>query len=335
MTGLLPNTFYRVRAYATNAAGTSYGAQQTFSTNQEPILPTVTTTTATTITQTTAVTGGTVMSDGGSPVTVRGVCYSTSPNPTTANSKTTDGSGIGGFVSSLSGLTPSTVYYVRAYATNGVGTGYGSDITFLTQNSICDGITSVLYEGKSYNTIAIGNQCWFKENLNIGTRVNGTINQTNNGINEKYCYNNLESNCEIYGGLYQWDEMMLYSTIQGTQGICPIGWHIPSDNEWSILISFLEGSNLSGGKMKEVGFVHWSSPNTSASNSSEFTGLGSGARTWNGTSFGDLLLHAYYWSSTDYPGGSAWSRILSYSSSVCMQGNDYKTAGFSVRCCKN
>ncbi len=94
--------------------------------------PTVTTASVISITQTTATSGGNVTSDGGTTVTARGVCWNTSPNPTTANSKTTDGSGTGAFVSSLTGLTPGTPYYVRAYATNSVGTAYGNEVSFTT-----------------------------------------------------------------------------------------------------------------------------------------------------------------------------------------------------------
>ena len=136
ISSLLPNTFYRVRAYATNSAGTAYGNQQTFSTLQNPTLPTVSTIQALNITSTTATSGGTVNSDGGAPVTIRGVCYSTSPNPTLANSHTSDGTGTGTFVSNLTGLTPNTLYYVKAYATNSVGTSYGNEITFTTLTSV-------------------------------------------------------------------------------------------------------------------------------------------------------------------------------------------------------
>ena len=132
ITGLQPNTFYRVRAYATNSAGTAYGNQQTFSTLENPVLPTVSTAQAMNITATTATTGGTINSDGGSTVTARGVCYSTTSTPTLANPHTTDGSGMGTFVSNLASLTPNTTYYIRAYATNGVGTSYGNQIIITT-----------------------------------------------------------------------------------------------------------------------------------------------------------------------------------------------------------
>ncbi len=135
ITGLSANTTYHVRAYATNSVGTGYGSDIQFTTSSSPVVPVLTTTNVTGITQTTASSGGNVTSDGGASVTARGVCWSTSSNPTTANSKTTDGSGTGSFTSSITGLTANTTYHVRAYATNSVGTGYGNDVQFTTSSS--------------------------------------------------------------------------------------------------------------------------------------------------------------------------------------------------------
>ena len=132
LTGLTANTLYYVRAYATNSLGTSYGNEVTFTTLPNPILPTVTTTTVTNIFPTTATSGGNVTSDGGATVIFRGVCWSTSPNPTLADSHTTDGSGTGVFVSNLTGLTFNILYYARAYAVNSVGTSYGNQMSFTT-----------------------------------------------------------------------------------------------------------------------------------------------------------------------------------------------------------
>lgn len=131
ITGLLAGTTYHVRAYATNAVGTAYGADLTFTTDAA-VIPSLTTTAASNITIFSAVSGGNITDDGGAPVSVRGVCWNTSPNPTIANSTTTDGAGAGSFISSLAGLLPSTTYYVRSYATNAVGTAYGNEISFTT-----------------------------------------------------------------------------------------------------------------------------------------------------------------------------------------------------------
>ena len=132
ITGLHSSTTYYVRAYATNANGTVYGEQRTVTTPTG--LPTVVTASATAVTATTAVCGGNVTADGGYTVIQRGVCYSTTPSPTTASPHTTDGSGTGSFVSNLTNLTPNTTYHYRAYAINATGTVYGEERSFVTTN---------------------------------------------------------------------------------------------------------------------------------------------------------------------------------------------------------
>ncbi|RPI04657.1 MAG: hypothetical protein EHM64_09290 [Ignavibacteriae bacterium] len=133
ITGLTAATTYYVRAYATNSTGTSYGSQVNFTTSAgSGTAPTVTTTAITGVTTNSATGGGNVTSQGSATVTARGVCWSTSQNPTTADSKTSDGSGTGSFTSAITGLSPSTTYYVKAYATNSAGTSYGSQLNFTT-----------------------------------------------------------------------------------------------------------------------------------------------------------------------------------------------------------
>jgi len=131
LTGLTPATLYYVRAYATNSAGTAYDAADVlFTTAAATTVPTVSTTAVSAITQATANSGGNVTSDGGSPVTDRGVCWSTTANPTTADACTSNGPGTGSFACAINGLTPGATYHVRAYATNSVGTAYGNDLQF-------------------------------------------------------------------------------------------------------------------------------------------------------------------------------------------------------------
>ncbi len=329
LTGLTPGTLYYVRAYATNSVGTAYGNQESFTTLA---LPTVTTDAVSAITSTTATSGGDVTSDGGAAVTARGVCWSTNPTPTTADSHTTDGTGTGTFTSSLTGLTAGTLYYVRAYATNSVGTAYGNQESFTTLGyPTCPGIATVSYSGQTYNTVLIGTQCWLRENLNIGTRIDGNLDQTDNSIIEKYCYDNLETNCDTYGGLYQWNELMQYVTTEGVKGICPTGWHIPTDAEFTTLTTFLGGTSVAGGKMKEAGLLHWSAPNTGATNSSGFTALPGGYRYFS-SNFLNLEDNSYFWSSTESTSSNAWNRLLSYNSESSFRSGSSELYGLSCRC---
>ncbi len=153
ITGLTASTTYHVRAYATNSLGTSYGADMTFTTPANLASPIVTTTAPSATSTTTATCGGNVTSDGGASVTARGVCWSTSSNPTTSNSKTNDGSGTGSFTSSLTGLSANTTYHVRSYAINSVGTSYGIDMIFITpSNTIIPAITTTAPSATSTTT---------------------------------------------------------------------------------------------------------------------------------------------------------------------------------------
>jgi len=138
ITALNSGTTYHVRAYATNSAGTAYGNDVSFTTTTTPgiTIPTLTTTAISSITATSSASGGNISSDGGAAVSARGVCWSTSPAPVVTGNHTTDGTGIGAFTSSITGLTAGTVYYVRAYATNTSGTAYGNEVSFTTSTPV-------------------------------------------------------------------------------------------------------------------------------------------------------------------------------------------------------
>jgi len=241
----------------------------------------------------------------------------------------------------VTNLLPTTNYRVMICEYNGIvgteqyntSTETNNPMNLITQGNYCPGIPTVLYSGKIYNTVQIGTQCWMKENLNIGTRVNGSVNQTNNSTIEKYCYNNLESNCDIYGGLYQWDEMMQYVTVEGVKGICPIGWHIPKDSEWTVLTTFLGGESIAGGKMKEIGLSHWEGVNVGASNSSGFTALGSGNKD-TGSTFHSLNQCTSIWSSTQVYTTALFRRLFNTTEGVQVAALEL-VQGFSVRCLKD
>ena len=199
----------------------------------------------------------------------------------------------------------------------------------------CPGIPTVTYSGKTYNTIAIKNQCWMKKNLNVGTRINGIQEQNNNGIIEKYCYNDLESNCNTYGGLYQWNEMMQYTTMQGAQGICPTGWHLPTDAEWTALANALpspdKGSRLAG---NEPLWTNGALDQSAYFGTSGFAALPAGYRYTAG-SFFLQGGYAYFWSSTENGTLNAWFRSLYYNNTDIYQYYDNKAIGYSVRCVQN
>lgn len=333
--GLIGNVIYYVRAYATNSLGTAYGSQISFKASSSGTVPTLSTDPVTEITKASAISGGKITSEGSSPVTGRGVCWNTTPNPVYSDSHTSDGTGTGIFTSNLTGLIDTTTYYVRAYAMNLAGVAYGNEMTFTTTEpaQICE--SGFIYQGRIYHGVKINSRCWLKENLNVGKRINGS--QTQNAGNdtiEKYCYDDLESNCDIYGGLYQWDEMMKASTTPGSQGICPTGWHLPTDEEYAAMANFLGGDTLAGGKMKETGTIHWLSPNNGATNSSGFTALPGGYRDVP-DKFKTLKYNALYWSSSENGGTVAWYRSMYFSSEILFLYSGQKISGFSVRCLKD
>ena len=199
----------------------------------------------------------------------------------------------------------------------------------------CSGVSTVSYDGVTYNTVSIGDQCWLKENLrttkyNDGTSISNVTNSstwTSTTSGAYCCYSNNTSNCTTYGALYNW-----YAVNTGK--LCPSGWHVPSDDEWTTLVNYLGGD---GGKLKETGTTHWQSPNTGATNSSGFTALPGGYRLSSTGFFTFLGLIGYWWSSTEYDGSSAWIRSLSWSNANVGRSYDNisKSYGFSVRCLRD
>jgi uncharacterized protein (TIGR02145 family) len=205
-------------------------------------------------------------------------------------------------------------------------------------------------DSSTYTTIQIGTQCWMAENLNAGTKISLLKDQRDNSIPEKYCYDNKEENCNLYGGLYQWDEMMQYDSIAGSQGICPPcgGWHIPSAEEWCILSRFLDptvdcdtvgatGMTI-GAMMRSTGTIEdktglWFRPNVEAANESGFTVLPAGTRSIY-SKFFYLGYHGYFWTSSGYNKSEAWFRYFKYSNTSIYQEHYYKASGYSVRCVK-
>jgi uncharacterized protein (TIGR02145 family) len=236
----------------------------------------------------------------------------------------------------VTSLDPLTPYYWRVKATNKNGSSdWSSPVRYLITASAgntgisCPGIPTISYSGRLYHTVQIGNQCWLKENLDVGIMIAGNQNQTNNSTIEKYCYSNDTTICKIYGGLYSWDEAMQYGT-SGTkvQGICPSGWHIPSSNDFYELKTVI---NNNGNSIKAIG---QGSRNQAGTDESGFSGLLSGYRGQLGT-FYNIGDYTNYWSSTQSDSTNVEVMWLGFDSKTVNQSNSNKTVGFSVRCIKD
>ena len=190
-------------------------------------------------------------------------------------------------------------------------------------------------DSKTYTTVLIGSQCWMQQNLNVGTKVTGVTTQTNNAVIEKYCNGDDENNCTTYGGIYQWNEMMGYINTAGTKGICPTGWHIPTDTEYKTLIEGQAtlGCESSTGWQCSPAASHLSNLTLNHDNASGFTILLAGNRTNTG-SFSALGVYAYLMSSSE-SSGLAWIRDFNSSHDSVYRATGDKTYGFSVRCLRD
>ena len=291
-------------------------------------LPIINTSSVSLITLNSATSGGIITSDGSSAVSERGICWSTTENPTINDNHLQDVTGTQSFTSSITGLTPGTTYYLKAYATNSTGTAYGNLVIFCTKVADVDDNT--------YTTVTIGTQIWMAENLkttkfNDGTDIPLVTDNTSwiNLSTPAYCWfnNNQTSYKSTYGALYNW-----FTVNSGR--LCPAGWHVPTDTDWTMLSTFLGGENIAGGKLKETGTIHWKSPNAGATNESGFTGLPGGNRTANAI-FYDVGNFGYWWSSTESDGISSLLRYLNYNYSTFNNVSYDKRSGFSVRCLKD
>ncbi|MEI7620736.1 MAG: FISUMP domain-containing protein [Candidatus Falkowbacteria bacterium] len=192
--------------------------------------------------------------------------------------------------------------------------------------------TSGTYGNESYPTVSIGSQCWMAKNLNIGTVTSLFSSQENNGVLEKYCSDDDINNCLSYGGLYQWDEAMQYSVSEGVQGICPIGWHIPTDSDQNTLDQTLNDTTCNYARSWVWGCAN-AGTKLQSGGTSNFEALLAGRRDLDG-SLDYRTTNAYFWSST-VSGLNAFCRILINSSSGVNRYGYSRNYGNSVRCLQN
>jgi uncharacterized protein (TIGR02145 family) len=297
-----------------------------------------------------AFSGGNIES--GEEVMSRGVCWSKSPNPTINDNKTFDGSGSGVFSSYIAGLEAGTLYHIRAYAKNSYGIGYGQEISFNSGLEIEPAVFNpdLVYgsvsdvDGNNYRTIQINKQIWMAENLKT-TRYND-----NTPISKGYKYltwgeydeavfgwyrNDSTSFNAVFGAIYNWH-------AASSDRLCPVGWHVPTDEEFNVLADNPGGSGGAVAILKEKSFKHWKYPNAGATNKSGFTALPAGIldivnpglkEEWSAVG-----PAGYWWSSSDFNSGNA--RYISLASEFTGAGkliisDADKRSGFSVRCLKD
>ncbi|MCP4122758.1 MAG: hypothetical protein GY751_13475 [Bacteroidetes bacterium] len=186
-------------------------------------------------------------------------------------------------------------------------------------NSDCECVGTLnmftdIRDGQSYNTVKIGTQTWMKENLNYST-------------SNSLCYDGSAGNCNVYGRLYDGNE---------AKSVSPVGWHLPTEAEWTLLVDFLGGELLAGGKMKEAGETHWLTPNTGATNESGFTGLPGGWGQSSSSSYGTLTEMGLWWSATAKPPVEQWIMRLEFNHTQGELVSDEPQAfSLSVRCIRD
>lgn len=234
----------------------------------------------------------------------------------------------------VNGLDPGTRYFFRVRAINSVDTAFGTARSFTTfspvifKSSLNYGSLADI-EGNTYHTIAIGTQVWMAENLRTATLNDGTaipqITETKAWeelTTSGYCWYNNSS--DVYGALYNWHAV-------NTGKLCPDGWHVPDDGEWSLLTDYLGGAAVAGLLLREEGTLHWQDPNAGVTNASGFTALPGGYRTYGGT-FGSAGRYGYWWSATQRTSTDAFLRALSHNYSTTDRSSSNKKSGLSVRC---
>jgi len=339
--GLIPNTTYYVRAYAVNSAGISYGNEVSFNTISGIVA--MSTTAASNVDFHSVVTGGNITSDGGDDIYVRGICWSTSPNPTTNDDYDASGSGIGSFSVTLTGLLAGTVYYARAYAMNSTGIYYGNEVNFITSAYFISGGGVSDISGNSYSTIVMGNgQEWMAENLRATNYANGDPIPNVTDGNSWYGltsgawshYENNVSHDVVFGKLY------IGYTVEDSRGLCPLGWHVPNEDEHDALIVYLGGIEVAGARMKSTGELAsgnglWSGMNEGATNESGFSGHPGGTRSSDpNASFMAMGQVGWWWLSTLSDGLQAFLLQNNSTSSTVQEGVPL-SLGCYVRCLKD
>jgi uncharacterized protein (TIGR02145 family) len=300
----------------------------------EPILaaalPEVQTDQPANVTSSTARLRGTILSDGNDTIEESGFCVGTGTNPDHTDTCVSNTVQTGDFNYEITGLVPETTYYVRAFAQNSVGKAYGASRSFTTSRFVCgDGYSDI--EGKVYSTVQIGDQCWMSQNLRVSRYNDGTVIPeitlsnpvawSTNDTGAWSFYDDEEDNNTPYGKLYN------YYVVENAKNVCPVGWKVPTDQEWGVLSTFL-GANAAR-KMKSTSGWRDSGNGT---NESGFNVFPAGRKGVTGTAYTEILMAARFWTSTENNINNGWIYRLTYDSNELQRDYNQKGNGFSIRC---
>ncbi|MGA9116397.1 MAG: FISUMP domain-containing protein [Bacteroidota bacterium] len=232
----------------------------------------------------------------------------------------------------VTGLGDSVTYYWRVNASNHYGTSPWSAVRHFTTagsgtGEPCPGSESVAWQGKNYTTVLIGSQCWFRENLDAGTMISGALNQANNGVVEKYCYNDDPAYCVTHGGLYQWQEAVQYNVAPGAQGLCPPGWNVPTLTQYETLAACV------GGNANTLKAVGQGTGGGAGTNTTGFTALLGGVRYFGGffSDFGNL--GGFWMSKVPNTPHAHYLWLNAFDANMGMYDGD-ASVGMSLRCVK-
>lgn len=344
---------YNVRAFATNSVGTSYGDNKTFTTLST--LPSIKTIKISDVTFESATSGGEIISDGGSPIIDKGICFSIKSNPTVSDLKLSKGSGKESFITQINSLDINKQYYIRAYAINSIGVSYGENLSFTTL-SFKQGLGMYDLDKNFYKTIIINGKEWMSENLRTSYVNDGKLisvawaNLSENWglscigsktMSEPLVFFRNKIDAEKFGHLYSWD---------AAQSVCPSGWRLPSPQDFDDLVNFMGGYAVAGSKLKDTTKGIWSSNLNQGTNSSGFSARPAGilARV---SQVGDIKIvnegvTAHFWTNSlqsyqSYCAGIQATYFELSSNNFVVNSPTFfgcsctRTFGRSVRCIKN
>jgi len=346
ITGLQPNTTYYTRAYAINQVGVGYGSQLEFTTPETEHLPVVLTNPVQKITQWSALVTGEIINEGGLPVSQKGICWDTTPNPDKSDNYAVDTSGSGFISVKMHSLKQVTTYYVRTFIVSAASIIYGNQLVFstLAPGVACPESPTVSdIDGNVYQTVQIGRLCFFKANLKTTRFSDGSPIPYSDAFTNQPSYtwyNKDPRNKRLYGGLYNWH------AVSHQSGLCPEGWRVPDQHDWNVLAAYagnvIEHMNVPDGisvlkstRTAPDPHPRWDAGGVPANDLLGFSALPAGVFWSHSWGYSWIGLTTYFWASDEYSGHMAHARSIWNSDPRIDITGSSKWGFMSVRCVRD